>query len=263
MNELFEKYIKTERMMFKYARGKSVRSGREFHVYNEIIYFIWGKAEFISENIHIDIQPGTLFMIPKETYHQVLIKEEPDNYFRCLINFHDFPEISRFMEVIPNIQMILPSDSDVDYLFKKLIDNISTPNADKILNAVLVLLLNEITQKNSVCTAETIQNALIRNAIDYINNHIDEKITISRIAKECMISPSSLSHIFKEEMNIPLHKFIMKKRLINAYHKIQSGEKATVAAAESGFNDYSGFYKQYKKMFNVTPSEKITDFSKE
>lgn len=78
-----------------------------------------------------------------------------------------------------------------------------------------------------------------------------------------MISPSSLSHIFKEEMNIPLHKFIMKKRLINAYHKIQSGEKATVAAAESGFNDYSGFYKQYKKMFNVTPSEKITDFSKE
>ena len=126
-----------------------------------------------------------------------------------------------------------------------------------------LLLLNEITQKNSVCTAETIQNTFVRSAVDYINNHIDEKITIGRIAKECMISPSSLSHIFKKEMNISLHKFITKKRLINAYHKIMSGEKATIAAADCGFNDYSGFYKQYKKMFNVAPSEKITDFSRE
>ena len=263
MQELFEQYIKTEKIMFKYARGKSARSGREFHVYHEIVFFIDGKAEFISENIHVDIVPGTVFVIPKETYHQFLIKEDHESYFRCVINFHDFPDISRFIELIPSIQMIMPTDSDIDYLFKKLINNVSSPNADKLLSAVLILLLNELTQNNSVCTAETIQNTFVRSAVDYINNHIDEKITIGRIAKECMISPSSLSHIFKKEMNISLHKFITKKRLINAYHKIMSGEKATIAAAECGFNDYSGFYKQYKKMFNVAPSEKITDFSKE
>ena len=41
-----------------------------------------------------------------------------------------------------------------------------------------------------------------------------------------------------------------------AHHKIADGELASAAALECGFRDYSGFYKQYKKLFNQSPSEK-------
>lgn len=34
------------------------------------------------------------------------------------------------------------------------------------------------------------------------------------------------------------------------------GQPATQAAIECGFNDYSGFYKQFKKMFNKSPSDR-------
>jgi AraC-like DNA-binding protein len=45
-----------------------------------------------------------------------------------------------------------------------------------------------------------------------------------------------------------------------ARQKIQDGESATTAAMICGFNDYSSFYKQYKKMFEVSPSETAARF---
>ena len=261
MAEVFEKYIKTNKTIFKYAKGRSVESGKEFHVYHEIILFLDGDAEFISEDIHLPIKPGTLLVIPKETYHQIIIHGNHENYCRCVIHFHDSPEFLDFFCEKKLSQAIIAADKDIRFLFDKLI-NASRENGNKILDAALTLLFNEIAEKSNVFASENIQNLYVKHAVDYINHNINQKITINEIAKECMISPSSLSHVFKKEMNIPLHKFIIKKRLINAYHRIMSGEATTTVAIECGFNDYSGFYKQYKKMFNVTPSQKVTGFNK-
>lgn len=259
MNRLFENYIKAEGVVFKYAKGKSVESGKEFHTYHEIILFMEGDAEFITEKMHIDIKPGTMIVIPKETYHQLIIRGDQENYCRCVINFYATPELPALIDKSMKSQTVIPADKDIEYLFEKLIKNLYNKDARLLVNAVLVLLLNEIAEKRRENTAENSQNVIVRNAVKYINNNINRKITIGEIATECMISPSSLSHIFKKEMNIPLHKFIIKKRLINAYNKISSGASATTVAIECGFNDYSGFYKQYKKMFNVAPSQKNND----
>ena len=42
---------------------------------------------------------------------------------------------------------------------------------------------------------------------------------------------------------------------IRANKKIKNSVPRTQAAIECGFHDYSGFYKQYKKMFGVVPRE--------
>ncbi len=263
MNTLFEHYIKTEDITFKYARGRSAKFGKEFHVFHEIILFMGGSAEFITESIHTKIAPDSLIVIPKETYHQVAIHARQEDYCRCLINFYDIPELAGLTAKAMKHPIIIKADKDTAYLFEKLIKNLSDSSADKLLYSVLVLLLSEIAEKSNTQISENSQSTYVTNAVKYINNNITRKITVDEIAKECMISPSSLSHVFRKEMNIPLYKFIIKKRLINAYHKIMAGEAATVAAMECGFADYSGFYKQYKKMFGISPSEKIKGFNKQ
>ena len=80
--------------------------------------------------------------------------------------------------------------------------------------------------------------------------------TVEEIANHCNVSLSLLSHIFKKEMNISPYKYALKKRLINARRKINAGELSTSVAVECGWNDYSGFYKQYIKTFGVPPSSK-------
>ncbi len=260
---LFEHHIKSEDATFTYARGKSAKSGKEFHVFHEIILVMDGSAEFITESIRTQVSPGTLIIIPKETYHQLTILSTQEDYCRCLINFYDQPVLSGLSERAVQSPIVMQSDKNIEYLFERLIKNIDSENSSLLLGSVLVLLLSEIIEKSSAYTRETSQNPFVINAVKYINDNINRKITVDKIAKECMVSPSSLSHIFKKEMNTSLYKFIIKKRLINAYHRIMSGEAATTAAIECGFSDYSGFYKQYKKMFGISPSEKITGFNKQ
>ncbi|MBQ2272167.1 MAG: helix-turn-helix transcriptional regulator [Clostridia bacterium] len=260
MRELFAQYVNAEGMIFKHARGRSVEEGKEFHGYHEIIYFMEGDAEFITEEFHIDLEPEMLLVIPKETYHQVIIRGDRENYLRCIVQFDDTFAQGVFTEKSLGNVVVLPSDREIGSLFEQLIRRAEDENAALLLGAVLVLLLQKISENREIYVSERPRNEVVKQAISYINRNLNRKITVEEISNQCMLSPSALSHIFKREMNIPLHKFIVKKRLIQAYHKISAGELPTVAALECGFNDYSGFYKQYKKMFNAAPSDRSLEF---
>jgi AraC-like DNA-binding protein len=258
MENTFSNYIHFEDFTFKHARGVSDRSGKEFHIYHEIIYFLGGEAEFISENLHMQLSSGTLIVIPRETYHQMIIHGEQARYHRCLLQFTDNPELAGLTNRNPERIMAIVGDEEVRYLFEKLIASCDRPEAEAalLLKSVLTILLCSLQNKKELTSRENYQTDFIRRATNYINQNLDKKILISEIAAECNVSVSTLTHLFKKEMNIPIHKFIIKKRLINAYHKISAGEPATPAALECGFNDYSGFYRQYVKSFGFPPSRK-------
>ena len=150
------------------------------------------------------------------------------------------------------------ADREVRFLFEKLIraTKLEESHTALLLRSVLVLLLDVLRAPQDLSGGENHQNEIIRTAIEYINRNLDKPLTIHAIAQACNISDSSLSHIFKKEMYISIHKFIVKKRLIQAHHRICVGEAATVVAMECGFQDYSGFYKQYKKAFGFPPSQR-------
>lgn len=256
MTNLFKHYIKTDNIIFKYAAGPSEKDGKEIHTFNEIILFLKGDALLIGENIHTKIEPNTLIVIPKETYHQVIINDNPENYLRCTLSFFDNIQTEKILKDINQIHL-LECDLDFSYIFEKLIKNAKceTSVSQDVLNAFLTLILFEIKNKKDNFIKETPQTEFITAVINYINQNLDKSVSISKIAKQCNTSQSSLSHIFKKEMNISIHKYIIKKRLILAHHKIKDGTAATTAALESGFKDYSGFYKQYKNMFGYPPSK--------
>lgn len=258
MNTLFSDEICTEHIFYRHSRGVSNRSGKEFHTYHEIILFLGGEAVFISENTHIKVLPNTLIVIPKETYHQLIIHADPNNYYRCVLNFDDMPEMLSLTNNRISDILFIKADSSILFYFDTL-NNLAiakNPCEEIILKAALILLLNEIANRETTPQLNNSQNPIIHTAISHINQNITKKLSVEIIASECNLSPSSLSHIFKKEMNISLHQFIIKKRLIIAYHKIVAGQAPTAVAVECGFHDYSGFYRQYKKMFGRTPSDK-------
>ena len=79
---------------------------------------------------------------------------------------------------------------------------------------------------------------------------------ISTVADYLHISVSYLSHEFKKNLHISPYQYILKKKLTAANQKIKNSTPPMQAAMQCGFNDYSGFYKAYKKLFNTAPSEK-------
>ncbi len=255
----FEKYINTKNISLKFAKGVSSMKGREFHPYNEIIYFFGESAYLFSETVSTVIKPNTLIIIPKETYHQLNIIGKEDEYERCVLHFYDFPEFDGLIKNTVKELYITETNDGLDFLFDKL-KNIADKNddesMDEILKALLILVLNELKSENIVHKNVPEVNSIVQKSVSYIAENIAGDLSISRISKHLNISESLLSHLFKDEMNIPIHKYILKKRLITAFEKISSGCPAMTAAAECGFSEYSNFYRQYKKAFGFSPSAK-------
>ena len=252
------KYITSNHITFKYAKGASTEYGKEFHSFHEIIYFMGGDAKFISENMQIPVKPNTLIVIPSETYHQFVINGSEMDYHRCVFHFVDIPELKEFIHESMNTTLLIEMNPKFQFLFEQMIALTEQQHSDNtasiLMQSVLSLILNEIASKNYVNIEKTVPKTISDRCTAYIANHINEAISIEDIANELNVSVSHLAHSFKKQMNISVHQYILKKKLVIAHHKILDGKPATQAAIECGFNDYSGFYKQFKKMFDKSPS---------
>ena len=258
MPNLISQCSSPENISFRYAKGPGYSSGKEFHIYHEIILFFGGNAEFIAENLHIKPKPSTLIVVPKETYHQMIVHGNQEHYERCLLQFDDQPELLPLAAQCLQAVQAIEADREILSLFTKLIQTGQTanPNAPLVLKSVLALLLDLLCAKADSPDEENHQNETVRSAIGYINQNLHRSLSVHDIARACNISESALAHTFQKEMYTSVHKFVLKKRLILAYQKICAGQATTAAALECGFRDYSGFYKQYKKAFGFPPSQK-------
>lgn len=239
-------------MYFYYASGKSRAIGKEFHTFHEIILFLDGKARLITDKLNMEIKPNTIIVIPKETFHQLIIKGNANNYLRCVIQFDNTP----FLQAELSEVKIFKSNQIIENLFGILIDKAQngTKTADVILKSALALITANLPQKETTIPV-TEHSRLATNAIEFITQNIEKPFTSSDIASYLHVSLSTLQHTFKKEMQIPLYQYILKKRLLIARQRILNGIPATNVAMDLGFSDYSGFYKQYKKLFGVTPSQ--------
>ena len=260
MQNIEAKYIINDSITFKYAKGVSSETGKEFHAFHEIIYFMGGKAKFISENIQMTLKPNTLVVIPTETYHQFWINGSQDDYHSCVFHFANIPELMELINESMNSTLLIEMNHKFNFLFEQMIALTEQERPDDVnsivMQSVLSLILNEIATNNYVNIKKIVPETISDKCTTYIANHITESFSVEDIAKELNVSTSHLAHSFKKQMNISIHQYILKKKLVIAHHKIMDGQPATQAAIECGFNDYSGFYKQFKKMFNKAPSDR-------
>lgn len=97
---------------------------------------------------------------------------------------------------------------------------------------------------------------IISKAVEYINEHCFETLTIDDIAKEVSVTKSHLHHLFMENLKISPKKYVNMKRLSKAQKLIIMGEKPTSIYTECGFTDYGTFFRNYTSHFGYTPSQK-------
>ena len=249
------RYITGAHITFKHARGDSDKSGREFHTHHEIIWFMDGQARFISEQLHAPLKPNTLILIPCESYHQLLITGPQEDYHRCVFHFLHVPGLEGLIEKsLAGVQLI-QMHQRLQELFQQAIALAADPaeEVETALQAILTLILYEIVRTRSAPVQDSTADTITNRCINYVNQNISGNLCIRSIAKALNVSESYLSHAFKGSMNISLHQYILKKRLVLAHRKILDGEPAVKAAMECGFQDYSGFYKQFCKLYGQPP----------
>lgn len=254
--------IHTDEFRFRCARGIHEHTGKEFHLHHEIFFLLDGEAELFSELGKIKLAPGTLVIVPKENLHQFFYIGNERDYFRCTFSFGSIEEFSELISSRMQKITVFQTDSlsELSFLFEKAktltFSARSIEEKRILLKAYLIEILVhlDITSEMTQDTAFLL-SPITQKAIAYINQNIAADLSLASLSEYLHISESHLSHVFKADIHLPIHKYVQQKRLLLANDKILNSVPSVVAAAECGYHDYSNFYLQYKKYFGTAPSQ--------
>lgn len=124
-----------------------------------------------------------------------------------------------------------------------IMQNICIKYAMEVTNAVL----QEKEKKNTIP---------IRKALQYIDQHFFEQISLDEIAKYVLLNPAYLSTIFKTETGMTITSYITKVRVDYAKNLLKEGQfSISDIAIKSGYQDARYFSRIFKENIGVTPKE--------
>ena len=251
--------LKYNGVWFAHLKGDSFREGNEIHPYHEIIYFQKVKGKFLCEQFETELSDNSVFVIPKNTYHQVIIDDQ-NEYTRLLINFPDIDSLTDIKCLKEGkIKIINPLIKDIEFIYSKMISSLASTgkNEQNMIFGCFMMLLSEI--ENADCYTPYSPNdssrELIKQCLAYIDENFCSELSVNSIANTINVSDSTLYLLFKKNLGITIHKYITEKRIMYAHTKIKEGALPTKIYPECGYKDYATFYKAYVKFFGKAPSE--------
>src|SRR6202521_5600263 len=99
------------------------------------------------------------------------------------------------------------------------------------------------------------QSALVRAMCRYIEQHIEDRLTLSLLAKEFRLSPFHLQRTFKAALGVSPRAYIDACRLRQVKQNLQSGHSVTTALYAAGYGSSSRLYERTAAQLGMTPDK--------
>jgi AraC-like DNA-binding protein len=96
----------------------------------------------------------------------------------------------------------------------------------------------------------------IEQVLEAISLHPERKWSLDRLAELTGVSPWHLARMFREETGAPIHRYLLRARLLKALDAVLGGgcELSHIALA-AGFASHSHFTARFRALFGLTPAE--------
>ena len=261
--------------IYYYSDSKLPDVNAHTHDYYEFYFFIEGHITmYIDEKIFTPT-PGTLIIIPPKMKHYARLIDGSIPYKRFVFWVtKDFlgtlsnlsTDYNYLADKTANDRFFIHKFSDIEFNTIQgkgfaLIDEIHSnrfARDAKILLSVsdFMLTINRMVYESlNPSSTSTDSDTLYQSLIQYIENHIDENLTLDLLADKLHVNKYHISHVFSETNGMSLHKYIIKKRLDMCRDAILSGQDISIVAQTYGFADYSVFYRAFVKEYGKSPKK--------
>ena len=147
----------------------------------------------------------------------------------------------------------------IQYLNTIINDQIREPHQEnqlKLLSQFIELLSIHAAQNELLPKSRKNQNEHVMRALQYIEDHRYENISLSDLTKVCSISEKHLLKIFKEQLGIPPIQYNNKLRIGKAKKLLQTTKYSIYEISEQlNFNSPEYFCRLFRKEENCSPSQ--------
>ncbi len=95
---------------------------------------------------------------------------------------------------------------------------------------------------------------LIQKTLDYIDDHIMDKITVDHLSELAGFSTYHYYRVFNSFVGMPVMEYVTRRKLHYTLHELSNNGKVSDIAFDYGFETHAGFTKAFKKCFGYAPT---------
>lgn len=120
---------------------------------------------------------------------------------------------------------------------------------EKLMFATFYQLLSEQTVLKKV-------DPRIREAIEYIESHLSETLSITTLSSISCLSPTQFKKIFTQQTELTVTQYITKLRMEKAQALLLHTDfPIPIVAQQVGYSDISSFSRRFSRHFGLPPSK--------
>ncbi len=256
-------------LMFRYETDTdpNVKAHRpHIHNYYELYCFVSGDAEYMVEGNIYTLVPNTILIMRPGELHMVRIKSDKP-YTRYVFCFND-----EFMKKIDSsLPLLIPFNNrengqynmyapdrfdgvlPIDILSAIGKSDLSLDNTRIRIICHLLMILERIYSAFTSDKARVPDKSPVSEIMEYINTHLNCDLSQTELCRRFYMSDSHMGKLFKQSANMTIGEYIQSKRMVLAKMLLSDGMQAANVCIACGYNDYSAFYRAYKKEFGESP----------
>ncbi|BCJ93301.1 AraC family transcriptional regulator [Anaerocolumna cellulosilytica] len=242
----------------------------------EIYYSISGGRQFLIDNKFYTMQPGDVFFINSYESHY-LSEIDQMVHERIVLSIHpDFVKAISTDETDLNycfsyreqgFSHRLALDKEQQQRFIYYIHKLTSPSGfgmdilERAAFMELLVFLNKAfyAQCQSEVTDASYQySQQVDQILDYINQNIDQPLSIDHLSKQFFLSESYICRIFKSATGTTINKYLTARRITKAKSLLAEGKSVNEVCESCGFHDYSNFLKAFTKAVGISPKKYAT-----
>lgn len=240
-----------------------------------------GHASVYMNRKKYELREGDLFIIPKFTFHKYECEKCMGHYYICFLdqliggrNLFEYADINyrpraseldkclmkRFLELNPDCDISDPDPKSYDNRPELLTINREKPTGgfrkDIESNGILLQLFSKFLGEGTVSLPiPSGSHQRMTQVFNYINNHLSQKLNVSRLSEIMCVSTDHFIRIFKSVNGLTPNQYIQRKRVERAQTLMLSSDMSIKEIAEEvGIPNLSQFSKLFYKQAGVAPS---------
>ena len=242
------------------------------HTFYELIFCCSScGAEYLVGSERYRIRRGDLIFVPPGISHRPLLPEKMDAPYSRYVLWLSQEFMERFARLFPypftekqeSANLLRTRDTPFASLGELFANGIAEAEAraDGWEAAVVgntITLLTQIKRATDDRAARSLRAEkpeLLDRLITYVERNYTTSIMIGDLAKTFYVSSSTISHTFKQKLGVSFYRYVTQRRLIGAKTLIEKGLPLEQVAAQTGFADYSGFYRAFRKEYGISPRQ--------